>query len=38
VRRISQQGQHVLYEIDEQAKVVRVLSVVVQRQQAREIR
>jgi plasmid stabilization system protein ParE len=38
VRRISQQSQNVLYEVDDQAQVVRVLAVVGQRQQPRKIR
>ena len=32
VRRISRQGRHILYEVDDQAKTVRVLAVVGQRQ------
>ena len=35
VRRISQSGQHVLYEIDDAAQTATILAVVGQRQQAR---
>ena len=35
VRRISQAGQHILYEIDDPSRTVTVLAVVGQRQQAR---
>lgn len=38
VRRISLLGQNVLYEVDEDAHVVRVLAVVGGRQQVRKIR
>lgn len=38
VRRISLVGQHVLYEVDDQAQIVRVLAVVGQRQNPRQIR
>ena len=38
VRRISLAGQHVLYEVDDQAQIVRVLAVVGQRQNPRQIR
>ena len=38
IRRISQQGQNILYEIDEATKIVRVLAVVGQRQKARNVR
>ncbi|CDG15705.1 type II toxin-antitoxin system RelE/ParE family toxin [Xenorhabdus doucetiae] len=38
VRRISLVGQHVLYEVDDQAKQIRVLAVVGQRQNPRSIR
>ncbi|CCW32014.1 conserved hypothetical protein [Xenorhabdus nematophila F1] len=38
VRRISLVGQHVLYEVDDQAKQIRVLPVVGQRQNPRSIR
>ncbi|CDL80429.1 type II toxin-antitoxin system RelE/ParE family toxin [Xenorhabdus cabanillasii] len=38
VRRISLAGQHVLYEVDDQAKQIRVLAVVGQRQNPRSIR
>lgn len=38
VRRISLAGQNVLYEVDDQAQVVRVLAVVGQRQNIRQIR
>jgi len=38
VRRISLLGQHVLYEVDDVQRVCRVLTVVGQRRQARDIR
>lgn len=38
VRRISLMGQNVLYEVDDAAKVVRVLAVVGGRQKRRKIR
>ena len=38
VRRISQQGQNVLYEIDDVSQIVRVLAVVGSRQDAQKIR
>lgn len=38
VRRISLMGQIVLYEVDDDAKVVRILAVVGGRQQPRKIR
>lgn len=38
VRRISLSGQHVLYEVDDQAQAVTVLAVVGQRQNPRLIR
>lgn len=38
VRRISLAGQHVLHEVDDEAQVVRVLAVVGQRQNPRDIR
>ncbi|MEX0445541.1 type II toxin-antitoxin system RelE/ParE family toxin [Xenorhabdus sp. SGI246] len=38
VRRISLVGQHVLYEVDDQAKQIRVLAVVGQRQNPHSIR
>ncbi|KAA1174608.1 type II toxin-antitoxin system RelE/ParE family toxin [Photorhabdus heterorhabditis] len=38
VRRISLVGQHVLYEVDDQAKQINVLAVVGQRQNPRSIR
>ena len=38
VRRISLAGQHVLYEVDDEAKTCTVLAVVSQRQQTRLIR
>ena len=38
VRRISLAGQNVLYEVDDQAQIVRVLAVVGQRQKPRQIR
>ena len=38
VRRISLAGQHVLYEVDDQAQVVKVLAVVGQRQNPTPIR
>lgn len=38
VRRISLSGQHVLYEVDDQAQAVTVLAVVGQRQNPRQIR
>jgi toxin ParE1/3/4 len=38
IRRISLMGQNVLYEVDDAAKVIRVLAVVGGRQQPREIR
>ncbi|CDH24564.1 type II toxin-antitoxin system RelE/ParE family toxin [Xenorhabdus bovienii] len=38
VRRISLVGQHVLYEVDDQAKQIRVLAVVGQRQNPCSIR
>ena len=38
VRRISLAGQHVLYEVDDKAQIVRVLAVVGQRQNPRQIR
>ena len=38
VRRISLAGQHVLYEVDDQAHAVTVLAVVGQRQNPRQIR
>lgn len=37
VRRISLIGQHVLYEVDDQAKQIRVLAVVGQRQNPRSV-
>lgn len=37
VRRISLAGQHVLYDVDDEAQVVRVLAVVGQRQKPRPI-
>ena len=38
VRRISLAGQHVLYEVDDQEQIVRVLAVVGQRQNPRRIK
>ncbi|HEY8908641.1 MAG TPA: type II toxin-antitoxin system RelE/ParE family toxin [Rhodoferax sp.] len=38
VRRISLSGQHVLYEVDDQAQAVMVLAVVSQRQNPRLVR
>ena len=38
VRRISLAGQHVLYEVDDQAQIDRILAVVGQRQNPRQIR
>lgn len=38
VRRISLARQHVLYEVDDQAQIVRILAVVGQRQNPRQIR
>ena len=38
VRRISLMGQNILYEVDDAAKVVRVLAVVGGRQQYRKVR
>lgn len=38
VRRISQSGQHLLYEVDDRAQTVTVLAIVGQRQQARTLR
>lgn len=38
VRRISVAGQHILYEVDDQAQVINILAVVGQRQQPRSIR
>jgi len=38
VRRISLSGQHVLYEVDDQAQAVTVLAVVGQRQNPRLVR
>ena len=38
VRRISLAGRHVLYEVDDQEQVVRVLAVVGQRQNPRSLR
>ena len=38
VRRISRQGRHILYEVDDQAKTVRVLAVVGQRQNPKVIK
>ena len=38
VRRISLLGQNVLYEVDDQAQIVRILAVVGQRQNPRQIR
>jgi toxin ParE1/3/4 len=38
VRRISLAGQHVLYEVEDQAQAVTVLAVVSQRQNPRQIR
>lgn len=38
VRRISMAGQHVLYEVDDQAQAVTVLAVVGQRQNPKQIR
>ncbi|RKW36024.1 MAG: type II toxin-antitoxin system RelE/ParE family toxin [Lautropia sp.] len=38
VRRISLMGQNILYEVDDAAKVVRVLAVVGGRQQHRKVR
>jgi plasmid stabilization system protein ParE len=37
VRRISQQGHNILYDVDDHAQVVRVLAVVGQRQQPKNI-
>jgi toxin ParE1/3/4 len=37
LRRISLAGQHVLYEIDEPAQAIRVLAVVSQRQNPRQV-
>ena len=38
VRRISLVGQNVLYEVDDQAQIVRILAVVGQRQNPKQIR
>lgn len=38
VRRISLMGQHVLYDVDDQTKKVRILSVVGQRQNPHPVR